>query len=147
MAGGTVQQKAHWLPRIAAGNPLCAIAITEPDYGSDVASLSLKGRRSEGGWLLTGAKTWCTFAGKAGLLMVVTRTDPDKSVGHRGLSLLLVEKPSYEGHEFTFEQEGGGKLQGRRFPRTQTPAPGGIEIPFDLRFYGLFRAGCERRRR
>jgi len=113
MAGGSEAQKSHWLPRIAAGEPLCAIAITEPDYGSDVASLSLKGTRSEGGWLLNGAKTWCTFAGKAGVLMVVARTNPDRKAGHRGLSILLVEKPSYEGHEFTFEQPGGGKLHGR----------------------------------
>ena len=121
LAGGTGEQKAHWLPKLAAGEPLCAIAITEPDHGSDVASLSLKGTRTDGGWLLNGAKTWCTFAGKAGVLMVVTRTDPDRSLGHRGLSLLLVEKPSYEGHEFTYVQEGGGKLQGRaihhRLPR------------------------------
>src|SRR5262249_56652868 len=57
LAGGTEAQKALWLPRIARGEPLCAIAITEPNYGSDVASLSLKGTRTEGGWLLNGAKT------------------------------------------------------------------------------------------
>ncbi len=116
MAGGTEEQKAHWLPRIAVGDPLCAIAITEPDHGSDVAGLTLRGTRTEGGWLVNGAKTWCTFAGKAGLLMVVTRTDPDRSLGHRGLSLLLVEKPSFEGHEFTFAQPGGGSLRGRAIP-------------------------------
>ncbi|WP_454693446.1 acyl-CoA dehydrogenase family protein [Achromobacter aegrifaciens] len=116
MTGGTPQQKKHWLPRLAAGDPLCAISISEPDFGSDVASLTLKGTHTVGGWLLNGAKTWCTFAGKAGVLMVVTRTDPDRSLGHRGLSLLLVEKPSYEGHEFTFVQPGGGKLQGRAIP-------------------------------
>jgi (2S)-methylsuccinyl-CoA dehydrogenase len=113
LAGGTEEQKRHWLPRIAAGDPLCAISITEPDYGSDVASLSLRATRTEGGWLLDGAKTWCTFAGKAGLLMVVARTDPDRSLGHRGLSLLLVEKPSFDGHEFSVEQPGGGQLSGR----------------------------------
>ncbi|MBS0449990.1 MAG: acyl-CoA dehydrogenase family protein [Proteobacteria bacterium] len=116
MAGGTSEQKSHWLPRLAAGDPLCAIAITEPDYGSDVAALSLKGTRVPGGWKLSGAKTWCTFAGKAGVLMVVTRTDPDRSRGHKGLSLLLVEKPSYDTHEFTHVQEGGGKLTGRAIP-------------------------------
>ena len=79
----------HWLPRLAAGNPLCAIAMTEPDYGSDLAGCQLKGTRVEGGWLLNGAKTWCTFAGKAGVLMVVTRTDADRSLGHKGLSVLL----------------------------------------------------------
>ena len=79
LTGGTDAQKAHWLPRIAAGNPLAAIAITEPDFGSDVASLKLKATKAEGGWRLNGAKTWCTFAGKAGVLMVVTRTDPDRT--------------------------------------------------------------------
>lgn len=113
LAGGTEAQQAHWLPRIAAGDPLCAIAITEPDYGSDVASLALKGTRTDGGWLLDGAKTWCTFAGKAGLVMVVVRTDPDRSLGYRGLSVLLVEKPSFDGHAFDFRQDGGGSLSGR----------------------------------
>jgi (2S)-methylsuccinyl-CoA dehydrogenase len=107
LAGGTDEQKAEWLPKIAAGDPLCAISITEPDYGSDVASLMLRGTPTEDGWLLNGAKTWCTFAGKAGVLMVVARTNPDRSAGHRGLSVFLVEKPSYEGHEFTFVQEPG----------------------------------------
>lgn len=113
LAGGTEAQKQHWLPRIAAGDPLVAISITEPDFGSDVAALALRGTPVDGGWLLSGAKTWCTFAGKAGVLMVVTRTDPDKSLGHRGLSLLLVEKPSYDGHDFVYEQPSGGKLTGR----------------------------------
>ena len=116
MAGGTPEQKAHWLPRLAAGDPLCAIAITEPDFGSDVASLVLRGTRVPGGWRLNGAKTWCTFAGKAGVLMVVTRTDPDRSLGHKGLSLLLVEKPSFDTHEFSVAQEGGGRLTGRAIP-------------------------------
>jgi (2S)-methylsuccinyl-CoA dehydrogenase len=116
LSGGTEAQKAEWLPRIAAGDPLCAIAITEPDFGSDVASLALKGTRTEGGWLLNGAKTWCTFAGKAGLLMVVARTQAGPATGHRGLSILLVEKPSYEGHDFSFRQSGGGLLSGRAIP-------------------------------
>ena len=47
LAGGTDAQKSHWLPKLAAGEPLCAIAITEPDYGSDVAALALKGTRVE----------------------------------------------------------------------------------------------------
>ena len=134
LAGGTEEQKAHWLPKLAAGDPLCAIAITEPDHGSDVASLSLKGTRTDGGWLLNGAKTWCTFAGKAGVLMVVTRTDPDRSLGHRGLSVLLVEKPSHEGHEFTYVQEGGGRLEGRAIP---TIGYRGMHS-FDLAFEDFF---------
>jgi (2S)-methylsuccinyl-CoA dehydrogenase len=113
-AGGTEAQKEAWLPRIAAGNPLAAIAITEPDFGSDVASLSLKGTKVEGGWLLNGPKTWCTFAGKAGVIMAVTRTGGEK--GHKGLSILLVEKPSYDGHEFEYRQDGGGLLRGKAIP-------------------------------
>ena len=116
LSGGTEVQKQHWLPRVAQGDPLCAIAITEPDCGSDVARLSLRGTHTDGGWLLNGTKTWCTFAGKAGLMMVVTRTNPDRSLRHKGLSLLLVEKPSYEGHDFDYQQEHGGRLSGRAIP-------------------------------
>jgi (2S)-methylsuccinyl-CoA dehydrogenase len=134
LAGGTAQQKTNWLPRIAAGDPLVAISITEPDYGSDVANLALRAVRVDGGWVLDGAKTWCTFAGKAGLLMVVARTDPDRTLGHRGLSLLLVEKPSYDGHEFVFLQEGGGKLLGRAI---STIGYRGMHS-FDLTFENFF---------
>lgn len=134
LAGGTEGQKEHWLPRIAAGDPLCAIAITEPDYGSDVAALMLRATPTEGGWLLDGAKTWCTFAGKAGLLMVVARTDPDRGKGHKGLSLMLVEKPAFEGHAFRFEQPGGGTLTGRAIP---TVGYRGMHS-FDLAFEGFF---------
>lgn len=116
LAGGTDEQKVHWLPRLAAGDPLCAIAMTEPDYGSDLAACQLKGTRVEGGWLLNGSKTWCTFAGKAGVLMVVTRTEADRSLGHKGLSILLAEKPSVDTHEFEVVQDGGGKLTGRAIP-------------------------------
>jgi (2S)-methylsuccinyl-CoA dehydrogenase len=116
LAGGTREQQEHWLPRLAIGDPLCAISITEPDHGSDVASLTCKATRTTGGWLLDGAKTWCTFAGKAGVLMVVARTNPDRALGHKGLSVFLVEKPAFEGHEFAVRQGAGGVLTGRAIP-------------------------------
>jgi (2S)-methylsuccinyl-CoA dehydrogenase len=134
LAGGTREQQAEWLPKLALGEPLCAIAITEPDHGSDVAGLTLKATRVPGGWRLNGAKTWCTFAGKAGVLMVVARTDPDRSLGHRGLSLLLVEKPSFDGHEFVHRQEQGGTLTGRAIP---TIGYRGMHS-FDLSFADFF---------
>ena len=134
LAGGTKQQKEELLPRIATGDLLCGIAITEPDFGSDVASLTLKGIRTEGGWLLDGAKTWCTFAGKAGLLMVVTRTNPDKAAGYKGLSIMLVEKPSCDDHEFSFTQEDGGLLTGHAIP---TIGYRGMHS-FDLHFENFF---------
>ena len=134
LAGGTEEQKKRLLPGIAAGQPLCAIAITEPDFGSDVASLAIRGARTEGGWLLNGAKTWCTFAGKAGLIMVVARTDADRAAGYRGLSILLVEKPSFDGREFDHVQAGGGRLIGRAIP---TIGYRGMHS-FDLAFQDFF---------
>jgi (2S)-methylsuccinyl-CoA dehydrogenase len=101
------------LPQLASGETLCAISITEPNTGSDVAAVALKGSRVQGGWTLNGAKTWCTFAGKSDLLVVLARTEPDASLGYKGLSLFLLQKPSYSGHEFIHQQENGGALTGR----------------------------------
>lgn len=110
--GGTPDQQQSWLPRLATAEVLCAIAITEPDFGSDVASVSLKASPTAGGWLLNGNKTWCTFAGKADMLLTLARTNPDTSKGYKGLSLFLVEKPSFAGHQFSHLQTTGGKLTG-----------------------------------
>lgn len=116
LAGGDEEQKRKWLPGIAAGKPLAAIAVTEPDCGSDVAAVRLRATRVEGGWRLDGAKTWCTFAGKAGLLLVLARTNPDPAAAHRGLSLFLVEKPTTDEHGFEFRQADGGVLSGKAIP-------------------------------
>ncbi len=113
LSGGTDAQQQHWLPRLASGETLCAISITEPNFGSDVASISLKATPTDGGWLLNGSKTWCTFAGKANLLLTLARSNPDPKLGHKGLSLFLVEKPSDTGHEFSHQQANGGKLSGK----------------------------------
>ena len=113
LKGGTEEQKQHWLPQLAVGEPLCAVAVTEPNYGSDVAGVKLRASPVEGGWKLNGAKTWCTFGGKAGVLMVLARTNPDPTQGYRGLSMFLVEKPSSDGHEFEVTPDTGGKLTGR----------------------------------
>ena len=113
LAGGTEAQKQTWLPKIAAGEKMVAISVTEPDVGSDVASVSCKATRTEGGWLIDGAKAWCTFAGRADVIALLARTDPDASRGAKGLSLFIVEKPSFDGHEFTATQPGGGRLEGK----------------------------------
>jgi len=112
LAGGTPAQQEKWLPPLAAGKELCAISITEPNTGSDVAAVSLKASRTDGGWLLNGAKTWCTFAGRSEVLVVLARTNPDTSLGYKGLSLFLVKKPVYKGHSFSHKQEQGGALNG-----------------------------------
>ncbi|MEZ5560439.1 MAG: acyl-CoA dehydrogenase family protein [Pseudomonadales bacterium] len=113
LEGGTEAQKLRWLPALASGETLCAISVTEPNTGSDVASVALKATRTEGGWLLNGGKTWCTFAGKAGAILVLARTDVEIRPPHKGLSLFIVEKPTSDGHDFEYRQEGGGMVTGR----------------------------------
>jgi (2S)-methylsuccinyl-CoA dehydrogenase len=113
VAGGTDEQKQRWLPSIAAGELMVGVTVTEPDYGSDVAGVSTMATPVDGGYRINGVKTWATFAGRANLLMLLARTDPDKSISHRGLSLFVVEKDAVPGHAFALEQEEGGKLDGR----------------------------------
>ncbi len=131
LKGGTEEQKQEWLPRLAVGEPLCAVAVTEPNYGSDVAGVRLKATPAQGGWILNGAKTWCTFGGKAGVLMVLARTNPDPGAGHRGLSMFLVEKPSHSGHAFEVDQDTGGKLTGRAIATMGYRGMHSFELFFD----------------
>lgn len=131
LKGGTEEQKQHWLPQLAVGEPLCAVAVTEPNYGSDVAGVRLKASPAEGGWVLNGAKTWCTFGGKAGVLLVLARTNPDMALGHKGLSMFLVEKPSSGGHAFEVEQDAGGKLTGRAIATLGYRGMHSFELFFD----------------
>ena len=116
--GGTEAQKQEWLPKLATAEVMAAVAVTEPDYGSDVANLTtmaVKGKNEAGveGYVINGVKTWCTFAARANVLMLLARTDPDRSKTHRGLSLFIVPKPQGEAHGFMFKQPGGGKMEGR----------------------------------
>jgi len=110
---GTPEQKRRWLPAIASGKWLVAVATTEPDFGSDVASLRCRADRAEGGWLVNGTKFWCTFAGRADLVMLLLRTGDS---GHKGLSVFVLEKPAFPGHEFELKQPEGGLLKGRAIP-------------------------------
>ncbi len=120
--GGTEEQKQRWLPKLATAETMGAVAVTEPDFGSDVAGVVTAAVRTDGGWVINGVKTWCTFAARADVLMLLARTDPDRTKAHRGLSLFLVEKPQGEGHGFLFTQEPGsggrpdgssGRMEGR----------------------------------
>ena len=117
--GGTEEQKHHWLPKLAMGEIMNAVAVTEPDYGSDVAGLTTTATRSGDGWLINGVKTWCTFAGRADVLMLLVRTDPDRTKSHRGLSLFIVEKERGSGHGFVLTQAPskdnptGGRIEAR----------------------------------
>jgi len=122
--GGTEEQKQSWLPRLASAEVMAAVSVTEPDFGSDVAGLKTTATAAAGGgWVINGVKTWCTFAARADVLMLLARTDPDRSKAHRGLSLFVVPKPRGEGHGFVFTQDDStpgrpaglapGRLEGR----------------------------------
>jgi (2S)-methylsuccinyl-CoA dehydrogenase len=139
VAGGTEAQKQHWLPRLASGEVMNAVAVTEPDFGSDVANIVTSATPTEGGWLVNGVKTWCTFAARADVLMLLARTDPDRSKAHRGLSLFVVEKPRGEGRGFLFTQEAGtsgrpgagGRMEGRPIDTLGYRGMHSYEIAFD----------------
>jgi (2S)-methylsuccinyl-CoA dehydrogenase len=138
LKGGTEDQKKAWLPRVASGALMVGISVTEPDVGSDVASVAcradatdLAGRK---GYKINGAKAWCTFAGRANVLALLARTNPDPASGARGLSLFIVEKDAFGGHEFEFKQPEGGVLSGKA---DATPGYRGMHS-FTLAFEDFF---------
>jgi (2S)-methylsuccinyl-CoA dehydrogenase len=135
LTGGSDEQKEYWLPKMASGEVIVSVAVTEPDAGSDVASLKLSAKQTDGGYVLNGEKTWCTFAGRAGLLSVLARTGSADD-GHRGLSLFLVEKPATAagvGDEYAFEhhQDGGGAITGRAIPTIGYRGMHSFSVTFD----------------
>ncbi len=131
MVGGTAEQKERWLPAIAAGELMCGVAVTEPDYGSDVAGIKVMATRDGDGYVINGVKTWCTFGGKANLLMVLARTDPDRAQKHRGLSLFVVEKPSFPGHSWQHESPLGGRMEAKAIPTIGYRGMHSFEISFE----------------
>jgi (2S)-methylsuccinyl-CoA dehydrogenase len=117
LSGGTEEQKRYWLPRIASGELMVAIAVTEPDAGSDVAAVQTRATAAERngvrGYAIYGTKAWSTFAGRADILAVLARTNSDPASGARGLSLFIVPKRPHYGQDFEERQPGGGVLTGR----------------------------------
>jgi (2S)-methylsuccinyl-CoA dehydrogenase len=89
---GTDSQKRKWLPKIASGEVLPTAVFTEPNTGSDLASLKTRAVRDVETYKVFGNKTWITHPVRADLMTLLVRTDP-KEPGHRGLSMLLAEKP------------------------------------------------------
>jgi (2S)-methylsuccinyl-CoA dehydrogenase len=130
--GGTEEQKQRWLPRIASGELMVGVTVTEPDFGSDVAHLAVTATPAGGGYRVNGVKTWATFAGRADLLMLLARTDPDRAAGHRGLSLFVVDKPAVPGHSFDVTGDGGtGRMQGRAIDTIGYRGMHSYEISFE----------------
>ena len=92
LAGGTEAQKRKWLPRIASGETLPTAVFTEPNTGSDLASISTRAVKTYGGYSVHGNKTWITHPVRADLMTLLVRTG-SKEASHRGLSMFLAEKP------------------------------------------------------
>ena len=92
LCGGTAEQKAKWLPRLASGETLPTAVFTEPNTGSDLGSLRTRAVRTEDGWEVTGNKTWITHAARTHVMTLLARTNPD-TTDYRGLSMFLAEKP------------------------------------------------------
>lgn len=92
LAAGTEEQKKRWLPGVASGDTVLAIAMTEPGTGSDLAAVKTNARRDGDEYVLNGQKTFITNGQNADYVIVVAKTDPD--AGHSGMSLIMVDTAS-----------------------------------------------------
>jgi len=109
--GGTDAQKQEWLPKIASGEILPTAVFTEPNTGSDLASLSTRAVKDGDVYRITGQKTWITHAARADLMTVLARTNPNEK-GYRGLSMFLAPKPrGTDGNPFPAKGMTGGEIE------------------------------------
>jgi (2S)-methylsuccinyl-CoA dehydrogenase len=129
--GGTKEQKAKYLPKIAAGELLPTAVFTEPNTGSDLASLTTRATREGDVYKVTGQKTWITHPVRADLMTLLVRTDP-KEPGYKGLSMLLAEKPrGTDTHPFPAKGMSGGEIEvlGYRGMKEFDISFDGFEVP------------------
>ena len=109
--GGTDAQKQEWLPRIASGEILPTAVFTEPNTGSDLASLTTRAVKDGDVYRITGQKTWITHAARADLMTVLARTNPQEK-GYRGLSMFLAPKPrGTDDNPFPADGMTGGEIE------------------------------------
>ncbi|WP_428482669.1 acyl-CoA dehydrogenase family protein [Pyruvatibacter mobilis] len=131
MAGGTEEQKARLLPKIASGEILPTAVFTEPNTGSDLASLRTRAVKAGDSYVITGNKTWITHAARADMMTLLARSDPD-APGYKGLSMFLVEKPrGTDADPFPLEGMSGGEIGvlGYRGMKEYEIGFDGVEVP------------------
>ncbi|WP_170507399.1 acyl-CoA dehydrogenase family protein [Ruegeria arenilitoris] len=112
IAGGTDEQKANWLPKLASAEILPTAVFTEPNTGSDLGSLRTRAVKDENGdYQITGNKTWITHAARTHVMTLMARTNPD-TTDHRGLSMFLAEKtPGTDENPFPTPGMTGGEIE------------------------------------
>ena len=111
LTGGTQAQKEKWLPKIATGETLPTAVFTEPNTGSDLASLKTRAVKEGDVYKITGNKTWITHAARADVMTLLARSNPEEP-GYKGLSMFLAEKQHMTDNEdFPTEGMTGGEIE------------------------------------
>ena len=131
LGSGTPAQKETYLPKIASGDILPTAVFTEPNTGSDLASLRTRALREGNVYKVTGNKTWITHPVRADLMTMLVRTNPDQP-GYKGLSILLAEKPrGDDANPFPAQGMSGGEIEvlGYRGMKEYEIGFDGFEVP------------------
>jgi (2S)-methylsuccinyl-CoA dehydrogenase len=139
LVGGNEAQKKKYLPKIASGEILPTAVFTEPNTGSDLASLRTRATREGDAYVVNGAKTWITHPVRADLMMLLVRTNPDER-GYKGLSMLLAEKPRGTDEDpFPAKGMSGGEIEvlGYRGMKEYEIAFDGFRVPADALLGGV----------
>ena len=111
LIGGTEEQKKKWLPKIASGEILPAAVFSEPNTGSDLASLKTRAVKDGDEYSITGNKTWITHGARSDLMTLMARSIPDEK-GYKGLSMFLAEKErGDDDNMFPSEGMSGGEIE------------------------------------
>lgn len=118
---GSEEQKRRWLPKLASGEMVCAIAMTEPGTGSDLQNIKTTAKKDGNGYVINGSKTFISNGQTANLILVCAKTNPEE--GAKGISIMVVETDEVEGD--------GGFRRGRNLEKIGQHAADTSELFFD----------------